>query len=198
MLTQEPVQRDLNLSPLQIEAVASLMDKFTASAREAIAEAKKSHAGAIPPFPKLLGEQSADVEAQVKVIVSDSQFARLKQLHLRAARAWGLFEPETQRRLDLTAETLAEARKILQAGESECRRMAREMRTGSLRTEEALARVDELRRKTHEDVFSLLSPKQHLKLDDLLGRVPNFDPASLRLRLVVTPQASPAEIQADF
>lgn len=187
MLCQPPVQQDLRLSASQIDTISSLMEDFTASAQTAFTKAKQSGGRPIASLPSLLAEESAEVTKRIAEILSEGQLQRLEQLHLRAARVWVLFQPDVREELDLSSKTLADARAILHASESKCAEAAREIKTKQAKREDTMARIDQLRLKAHEEVFSLLTPSQQLRLERLLGPEPDFEPSKLRLRLVLMP-----------
>jgi hypothetical protein len=197
MLSNQLVQDELGLSDEQRADVAALLDELAALGR---ATARELRAGRGPgsrdepaAVVNLIGERSQGLEKRAVEVLSSEQAARLRQVHLQGKGAWAFFDPVVQEALGVDEQLNVKAELVVAASEAECQKVAADARAGHLSMDEAIARVDELRRQACREVLALLDEEQGAELKRLLGAPAPFDPSKLRYRVVLGGEVPPGD-----
>lgn len=182
LLLNEAVQKELKMTPEQVEKAKTAFGANRQQARGAAQGQRRQGAGggAGQDVRQLLGNRQQEVEKQVKEILDEKQFARFQQLQLQQQGAAALVRPDVADRVGLSQEQKDKIRQIQQESFASLREAMQAARTGQGADRQgAMAQIREKMMKAREEsnakIIGMLSAEQKKKWDDLLGPAFNFE-----------------------
>lgn len=177
MLGRESVQTELKLTDAQKTQIEELQERLRSEGpsrsdlfsrlRDASDEERQAM------FEQMRAdreEQQKKAETELKPILSETQFTRLRQISWHEAGSHALLQDDVVTSLKLTDEQ----KKSIQAvfdGQEEQRR-AQSEQTRDLSREERQQLFDDLRQKAEQEALAALTPEQKQKWNELLGPPP--------------------------
>ena len=157
LLNQKSVQDELKLSDEQTGKITALAEKQRgsfASLRDLSQEERQ----------KKIAERNKENETELAGILKDDQLKRLKQISLQQQGGHALSDPEVATALNLTSEQKEKVASISSETQSETRGLFQEGGGAEART-----KIDELRKKSGEQLLGVLSADQQSKWKELTG-----------------------------
>ncbi len=157
LLAQKSVQDELKLTEDQIKQVTEQSEKQRES-RGSLQDLSQEERRA------KLTEQTQASDKMVAALLQPAQLKRLKQISLQQRGGRAFSDPEVAQSLALTDKQKELAATIQQGAQSEMRDL---FQAGA--NEEARTKMQEIQKKTSEQVLGVLTPEQQTKWKELTG-----------------------------
>jgi Spy/CpxP family protein refolding chaperone len=162
ILSEESVQKELQLTPEQIQRVAVEFKKMRDAQEDIQILERDERAKAM----KELIQKSDQVVAS---ILTRDQAKRFRQITLQLQGLRTFFSPEFAKEMKATPEQTAQIKKIKQDTDAEKRELQKGA-AGSLTANEARKKMAEINKKADTRIEALLTPEQKTKWGSLIGK----------------------------
>lgn len=184
LLLNEAVQKELKMTPEQVEKAKTTFGANRQQARDAAQGQRRQGAGAGggagQAVRQMLGNRQQETEKQIKEILDEKQFARFQQLQLQQQGAAALTRPDVADKVGLSQEQKDKIRQIQQESFASLREAMQAARTGQgadrqAATSQIREKMMKAREEANAKIIGVLSSEQRKKWDDLLGPAFNFE-----------------------
>lgn len=175
LLHNESVQKDLQLTPEQIDKLKELGKTTVEGGREQWAklrdlspEDRQAKMKELRPKMQARGEE---IKKKVEAILTTQQLARLKEIRLQADGPAALVNADVVKALNLTDEQKEKIKTLRQQVadlRKEAGKLSREER--QKKRAEMMEKMQKLREKVLADIVALLTPEQRAQLEKLKGK----------------------------
>jgi hypothetical protein len=167
LLGNESVQKELKLEDKQLEKAKELSEK----AREEMQEKFQSLQDLSPEerrakFPEINRELTASTLKAAGEFLKPEQIARLKQISLQQRYGQAFLDPEVAKNLNLKDTQKTEIQTIVQEAGTEMRTIFQENQDDR---EAAMKKIQELNKKTVEQILAKLNDEQQKTWKQMLG-----------------------------
>ncbi len=174
LLHNESIQKDLQLTPEQIDKLKELgktaregLPEF-GSFRNLSPEDRRAKFAELQPKLKARGEE---IKKKIEAILTTAQLARLKEIRLQVAGPAALADTDVLKALNLTDEQKEKIKTLRQQItdlRKEAGKLSREERQKKMA--ELMEKAKKLREKVLADIVAVLTPEQRAQLDKLKGK----------------------------
>jgi hypothetical protein len=153
----------------------NLTDEQTTKIKE-LSESSQPDQGLrdLPPEEraKLLEDRRKEIEAKVREILNEEQFARARQLELHSRGAEALSRDDVAAELGLTPEQKTKIAGIFETLQQKRQEMFQQVQSGEIERGEIRGKMTEMRDSAREEALAVLSETQQEAWKKLLGPPP--------------------------
>ncbi|MGO8691722.1 MAG: Spy/CpxP family protein refolding chaperone [Thermoguttaceae bacterium] len=174
LLRNESVQKDLQLTPEQIDKLKELGKTLREGLPERGAfrnlsqEERRAKFAELQPKLKARGEE---IKKKIEAILTTAQLARLKEIRVQVAGPAALADTDVLKALNLTDEQKEKIKGLRQQVadlRKEAGKLSREER--QQKRAEMMEKMQKLRDKVLADIVALLTPEQRAQFEKLKGK----------------------------
>ncbi|HEX4147796.1 MAG TPA: hypothetical protein VHY20_02365 [Pirellulales bacterium] len=171
LLGQESVQKELQLTPKQVQALASISEQQRAAISQAYQLEREER------YPKI-EEINKQTEGLVGQVITPQQLQRLMQISIQQQGTRAFERPEVIEGLGLTQEQLSQISQIREATSEEMQELFRKQ-------------MEEIRKASEKKVVAVFSPQQQAQWSQVRGET--FEGEIVSTRYGSSRSSSPGE-----
>ncbi|HVT11843.1 MAG TPA: hypothetical protein VHE55_06225 [Fimbriimonadaceae bacterium] len=119
---------------------------------------------------ELQKKQAQDTKDKIKELLTDDQKARLNQIVMQIKGNAVVFEPEMQKKLEITDEQKQSLAQIKDQRETQIRELQASVASGESLIQDIGTQLDQIKQQTDSSIADVLTPEQNDALKKLFGK----------------------------